>query len=206
MTRNTFGLPGLLLLSFIMTGCSITTTAPEDHFYRVEPEFRGTREAEPRLDGTLVIDAVRADPLRSGRAVLFREQDKPLQLQRYHYSFWVEQPPRMVQQVLQQYIRNSGIAKSVQSDKTALRNPAYEIRPRLLRFEQVVGNDHPDVELEMEVVFRAYGSDTVWARVYQQRLTADGNDMHATANAMQEALGQVFSEILKDLEWFGLHS
>lgn len=206
MTNNTFALPGLFLLALVLTGCGIMAPAPEDHFYRVEPRFQGTPDAEPQLGGTLVIDAVNADPLRSGRAVLFREQDTPLQLQRYHYAFWVEQPPRMIQQQLLQYIRNSGIAKSVQDGKTALRNPEYEIRPRLLRFEQVVGKNHPDVELEMEVVFHAAGSDTVWTRIYQQQLTADGDDMHATASAMQKALGQVFAEILKDLERFRLHS
>ncbi len=40
--------------------------------------------------------------------------------------------------------------------------------------------------------------------VYEQQIAADGDDMHATANAMQEALGRIFAEILSDLEQFGL--
>jgi ABC-type uncharacterized transport system auxiliary subunit len=184
----------------------MTSPPPEDHFYRVEPEFQGIPDEKPQLEGTLVIDAVSADPLRSGRAVLFRQQHKPLQLQRYHYAFWVEQPPRMIQQVLRQYIQTSGIATSVEDDKSSLRNPDYEISSKLLRFEQVVAKQHASVDLEMEVVFRAPGSDTSWRRVYQQQLKADGDDMHAMASAMQKALGQVFSRILEDLKQFESHS
>ncbi len=201
MTR---GLLGVYLLLVVVTGCGITAPAPEDHFYRVQPDFPGAPEPVPRLGGQLLVDAVTADPLRSGRAVLFREEDKPLQLQRYHYAFWAERPPRMVQQVLSQYLRSSGIAESVQDGRSLRADPDYEIRARLLRFERIVGKTGSGVELELEVSFYIPGSEQVQTMVYEQRLAADGDDMHATANAMQEALGQVFAEILSDLEQFGL--
>ncbi|HHH44775.1 MAG TPA: hypothetical protein ENK49_11610 [Gammaproteobacteria bacterium] len=197
MTRYAGVCYALLLL---LTACSSTGPVPEDRFYQLQTSLSAaTVLPGPVLKGGLQVDYVVADPLRSGRAILYRDADRPLELHRYHYEFWVDQPPRMIHQALLHYLRSSGIADSVRDDRMHT-GSGYHLRTRLLRFERVVGDGSPRAELELEASLYA-GRDTapVWTGVYLQQLASDGKDMHATTRAMQQALEAVLESLRNDL-------
>jgi len=140
-----------------------------------------------------------ADPLRSGRAVLYRDMRKPLELHRYHYEFWVDQPPRMIHQALLNYLRSSGIAGTIQGDSRHA-DTDYRLETRLLRFERVVGDGAPKVELELEsTLYSERTRSAMWTAVYLQQQESDGKDMHASTRAMQKALEHVLESLLADL-------
>ncbi len=126
-----------LLMLLLLGGCASTTPVPEDRFFRVNPVHPHRVLSEPALTGGLAVDYMQADPLRSGRAVLYSDSRQPLQLQRYHYEFWVDQPPRMVRQALAAYLRETGVADAV-VDIDSRTNSAYRLGTRLLKFEQVL--------------------------------------------------------------------
>jgi len=151
------------------------------------------------LHGGLQVDYVVADPLRNGRAVLYRDMRKPLELQRYHYEFWVDQPPRMIHQALLHYLRSSGVADTVQDDSRHA-GAGYRLYTRLLRFERVVGDGAPKVEFELEAtLYSNHSGSVVWTGAYLQQQESDGKDMHASARAMQEALERILETLLADL-------
>ncbi|HED18671.1 MAG TPA: hypothetical protein ENI74_04110 [Gammaproteobacteria bacterium] len=192
-----------LALVFILAGCGSTGPVPEDRFYQLQTNVSvASVLPQPVLHGGLRVDPIVADPLRGGRAVLYRDMRKPLELQRYHYEFWVDQPPRMIHQVLLHYLRSSGVADSVQDDSRRVKTD-YRLSTRLLRFERVVRDGAPKVELELEVsLYSERSGSLLWTGTYLQQQESNGKDMHASARAMQDALEAVLESLLADLSAF----
>ncbi len=197
MTRR---LSVYLTLLLILAACSSTGPVPEDRFYQLQTNISATPVVPgPVLSGGLRVEHVMADPLRSARAVLYRELRRPLELHRYHYEFWVDQPSRMIYQALLYNLRSSGIADTVYDD-TRHADADYRLYTRLLRFERVVGDGAPKVEFELEATLYSERSGSVmWKGVYFQQQESDGQDMHASARAMQKALEAVLKALLADL-------
>jgi len=189
-----------LALLFVLTACSSTGPVPEDRFYQLQTHLTADPvQREAILKGGLRVEPVIADPLRSGRAVLYRDVRKPLELRRYHYEFWVDQPPRMIHQALLYYLRSSGIADNIQDD-TRHADTGYRLRTRLLRFERVVGEGMPGVELELEAsLYSERNGALIWTGVYLRQQASDGKDMHATTRAMQQALEAILESLRTDL-------
>lgn len=187
------GVPLLLL------ACATGEPVPEDHFYQLEPVAPEQVFSSPVLMGGLEIDYTGADPLRSGRAVLYSENARPLQLQRYHYAYWVDQPPRLVHGQLVQYLRASGIADRV-DDGGQHGKAAYRLKTNVLKFEQLRGGPVPEVVVELEASLEQQPKGHVlWTSVYSQRQTSDGDSIHAIAEAMHAALDQVLQALSRDL-------
>lgn len=190
---------GLVLLLLVLGGCAATAPVPEDRFYHLNPVHPQQTLSEPVLTGGLAVDYVQADPLRSGRAILYSDSRKPLQLQRYHYEFWVDQPPRMVRQALASYLREAGVADQV-VEIDARSDSAYRLRIRLLKFEQILNKDSATVELAMEVGLSTGSSEVpLWTRVYEQSQASASRQMHDTASAIQVALEALFAGLQADL-------
>ncbi len=188
-----------LLMLLLLGGCASTTPVPEDRFFRVNPVHPHRVLSEPALTGGLAVDYMQADPLRSGRAVLYSDSRQPLQLQRYHYEFWVDQPPRMVRQALAAYLRETGVADAV-VDIDSRTNSAYRLGTRLLKFEQVLDKGSAGVEIAIEVTLLSGSADTpLWTRVYEQARISDSRQMHDMASAMQGALDGLFADLQSDL-------
>jgi ABC-type uncharacterized transport system auxiliary subunit len=188
-----------LLWLLLAAGCASTAPVPEDRFYRLDTAQPPVRLPRPLLTGGLAVDSVQADPLHSGRAILFSERGRPLQLQRYHYEFWVDQPPRMVQQALVSWLRATGVADSVAGGDE--RAAAWRLSARLLKFEEVRdGSGAAHVEVAMQFTLLSTASDRpLWTRDYIQQQAFSGAQMYATAQAMQAALSGLFAELQADL-------
>lgn len=188
-----------LVLSLMLGGCASAMPVPEDRFYHLNPVHPLQVLAEPVLTGGLTVDYVQADPLRSGRAVLYSDSRQPLQLQRYHYEFWVDQPPRMVRQALTSYLREAGVADKV-VDIDAGTNSAYRLGVRLLSFEQVLDKGSAGVQVVVEVTLSSVAADTpLWTRVYEQNRASDSPQMYDMASAIQVALEGLFTNLQTDL-------
>ncbi|VAW74621.1 hypothetical protein MNBD_GAMMA15-2158 [hydrothermal vent metagenome] len=191
------GLIGFVLL--VLGACSTGAPVPEDRFYQLDP---GMPAVSPKviLKGGLSIAHIGADPLRGGRAILYRNQNRPLELARYHYEFWAEQPPRMIQRALQDALRQSGIIDRVEIEG---QRPhfRYELKVDVRRFESLVGAGRSQADIELEVVLRTTRNDVpVWTKVYRKQNDAIPGDMHALANAMQQGLEQIFEQLAEDLK------
>lgn len=204
MYRYRWPLCGLLLL---LTACGASAPLPEDRFYQLDLAVNSKLGATPAVFGGLIIDRVDADPLRSGRAMLYSDSKKPLELKRYHYEFWVDQPPELVHRALLEYFRATGLADRV-LDPMAGGDARYRLSTRLQRFEQLRDSvsDNTDVEVELEATLIENASRTVlWTQRYRQRQSVSEPGMHATAGAMAAALGTVLDDLGRDLMALELH-
>ncbi len=189
----------MVLLPLLLAGCLSAPPAPEDRFYRLQPVPPVQAVKQSRLTGGLVIDDVSADPLHSGRAILYCEQDRPLQLRRYHYEFWLDQPPRLVQRTLTTWLRASGIADQLLDPQS--REAAWRLRARVLKFEEVRAADRrAQVDVALRVsLFSADAKRTVWTRDYGRQEPVEGTTMYAVAQAMQAALAALYAQVQADL-------
>ncbi len=187
----------LLLLAAWLAACSTGQPVPEDRFYEVRPDQPGALPA-PRLTGGLMLAHVGADPLRNGRAILYRDSGRPLELGRYHYEFWADQPPRMVQAALLDALRASGVADRVESEgyRPHFR---YELDVKVRRFESLLGAGRARADVELEATLRE-GERARWTKVYRRQVDAQAGDMHALADAMRQGLGQIFEAMIGDLK------
>ncbi len=186
-------------LALALGGCMSAAPVPEDRFYRFQRLQPEHTLARPLLTGGLAVDDIRADPLHSARAMLYTAPDRPLQLQRYHYEFWVEEPPRLVHQVMISWLRDSGVADSVAGGDTL--DAAWRLSARLLKFEEVRAEDGTAyVEVAMQFSLRSSSStQPLWTRDYAQRRPLRESRMYATAQAMQAALSDLLAELQADL-------
>ena len=192
-------LAGIGLVLLALGACSAGGPVPEDRFYELNPEMSAV-VTEVSLKGGLSIANVDADPLRSGRAILYRDVRKPQELRRYHYEFWAAQPPQMIRYALLDALRQSNVADRVESEG---RRPhfRYELDVKVRRFESLVDADRARADVELEADLRmASSGDLVWTKIYRQQVDARPGEMHELAEAMQQGLGQIFKQLIGDLK------
>lgn len=192
-------LAAIALILLVLGACSTGAPVPEDRFYQLDPEMPAV-SPKVFLKGGLSIAHVGADPLRGGRAILYRDLRRPLQLVRYHYEFWAGQPPRMVQRALQDALRRSGVIDRVESEG---QRPHfhYELDVEVRRFESLIDKSRTRADVELEVVLRTASTGVpVWTKIYREQSDARPRDMHALADAMQQALEQIFERLIGDLK------
>ncbi len=191
----------LLSALLLLHGCSTSVQVPEDRFYQLRAIAPSAIYPAPVLSGGVIIDRVSADPMRSGRAILYSGAKKPLEMKRYHYEFWIDQPPELIQRALLAYFRDSRLADRVLDD-TERTDADYRLAVRLQHFEQLrdSASQRADVDVELEVRLLANASrTTIWSHSYRQRRQVAGTDMHATAAAMEAALGTILEQLANDL-------
>ena len=106
----------LLILSVnSLTACSLGgAPVPQDHYYKL-PQLVISPLEEPRFK-QLLIKPVKATGLYHDRAILYIEQEKPLELQRYHYNFWSETPANLLHNALYQGLSSSGLSQKISRD------------------------------------------------------------------------------------------
>ncbi|RDH84626.1 MAG: hypothetical protein DIZ80_03925 [endosymbiont of Galathealinum brachiosum] len=187
----------LLLLVSSIWSCSLGGgPAPTDHFYRLPEVALDSQVASYK---SIVVKAVKSTGLYHERAILFIESDKPLELQRYHYSFWSTTPAELVHNALYQGVVSSGIADQVNRDLTENR-PDFVLDTRIIHFERIINGQTVNIEIELEVSVKS-GSLTgdTWTKRYKVNEALQNTDMHSTAEAFGAALTAISNELIEDL-------
>lgn len=188
-----------LLLAVTLAGCASQPPVPADRFYRLTVPDPTPATKQPVFAGTLGVAPLDSDGLHSERALLYVDQQHPLELRRYHYHFWADPPPQLIQSQLLILLRGAGIARNVVRSDSPL-TVDYLVSGRLQRFERIVGKKQVKVAVAMELgVDRGPRGGDGWHASYQAVVGADGRSMYATVQAYNEAFGRICTEFLRDL-------
>jgi ABC-type uncharacterized transport system auxiliary subunit len=191
----------LLILVNALQSCSLGGgPAPQDHFYRLpEVVLNSQVEEQAGVYKNIVIKAVKSSGLYHERAILFIESDRPLELQRYHYSFWATTPAELVHNGLYQGLQSSGIAMSVSRDISEAR-PDFIIDSRIIHFERFIDAQNVTVEVALEVSIRSGNlSAPAVIKRYKVSEALASMDMHASAEAFGQALSRIVEQLVADL-------
>jgi len=182
----------------LLSACALAPT-PEDAFYRLEVSPPTTATGTPRLEGILEIDPFRADPLTSGRAMLYRKTDTPNRVYRVHYTFWMDAPAAMLQRESAEYLRAAGIAEQVVMPN-ARTNADFALLGMIVHLEQIRSAE-PSVVIELELALVERGSRNLLHHgIYTEETATRGNDAGGAAEAFGRALSSILERFVADLK------
>jgi len=189
----------LLILSVnFLTACGLGgASVPQDHYYKL-PALEISAQPETRFE-QLVIKPVKATGLYHDRAILYIEQDKPLELKRYHYNFWSETPANLLHNALYQGLSSSALAKNISRDIKVSR-PDYVIDSRVVRFERVIDSGKVTIQVALDISVRS-GHDVTdqWTKRYSSQQLLTTTSMHPSAEAFGQAVQDICEQLISDL-------
>lgn len=189
----------LLISSVLLTGCSTAPPIPTNSYYRLDIAAPETRLVAPLLEGTLSVQVGAAIPLYRDRALLHSESGAVTTLQRYHYHYWVDTPPHLLQVEMADYLRGAGVADVVVMPEDSV-DAAYRIRLDIDRFEHLRGPGGGTVRVGLRVLLTERSSGKL---LLQDHLEAEaqvsGNDFAQLAMAYQQAVTKVCESLVSIL-------
>lgn len=169
---------------------------PEESFYRLDAGAPAVVQAIPEFDGVLSVQFVAAAPLYRDRAMLYTEPSAPARLQRYHYHYWIDTPPLLLQRGLADYLRSAGLASRVVTPDEGV-DAERRLRVVLERFEHERGPHGGRVNVMWTLTLSERPSGRL---VQQERLQAAaevrGDEFSAVADAYARAVTDLYARSL----------
>ncbi len=201
MTRLVLSCLSVLVLS----GClGSAAPIPRDHYYRILVPMPVATAAGSSLPGILSVPPFEADGLLRERPLLFSAGGRAHELQQYVYQYWSDPPPRMLQDQLAAYLRQSRLAREVVTPNLRIR-PDFEVAGRLKRLERVLGDGAPRVLVELELALTRLSQDRLLVfRSYAAEHDAQDDSVQASVVALNHAVTEVFGRFLADVRQTGL--
>jgi cholesterol transport system auxiliary component len=188
----------LLVGTVLISGCASRTSVPDDHFYQLPGILPVKIFDDYLINGTVAMAPLHSDGLHGERAILYIDSNLPLELHRYHYHHWTESPPRLVQESLLKYLRESRLAPNV-----VRYDPGGQvdgvIKGTLLHFERITGQEGIKVEVALELEYSNQKLHQSWHKEYNVTLPVKNSSLHSTVEGFGSALQQIFNAFTQDL-------
>jgi ABC-type uncharacterized transport system auxiliary subunit len=187
-----------LLIALLVGACGTSETLPEDRFYRLASLTTGPLDRR-LLDGPLLVEPIGSYDVYRDRAMAFSPPDEPGSLQHHHYHFWVAPPPELVHEQLVDYLRQTGIATEVTTNRSGRIRPAARLASRLTRFERVL---HADGGVEVVVALEftlTRDSELILRRRYDGTTAADDGSFPASVRAADQGLARIYASVVADM-------
>lgn len=184
----------------LLAGCGSAPPIPSNSFYRLDIAAPATRLEAPLLNGILSVQVGAAIPLYRDRALLHSEPGAAGTLQRYHYHYWIDTPPHLLQISLADYLRSLGVAPVVVMPEDGVEEQ-YRLRLDIDRFEHQRGPGGGLVSVGVRVLLT---ERTTGRLLFQKRLQADaavqGDDFTRLAAGYQQATTELFGHVVRLLQ------
>lgn len=185
---------GLMGLGFL-SACASPPPVPEDSFYRIAPvaENPGAQV----LDGMVEVSRFSASGSLGNRPLLMSDRGSSA-VNEYHYHFWIEQPPILLQTALVSYLRSSKVAKTVVTPELRV-TPDYTVTGHVLRMETVRGTKPAGlVTFELSLRRESDGKILVLDE-YTIEVPAAQDRVQDGAVAVEQAINQAFANFVADI-------
>lgn len=194
----------ILVVAALCAGCMAQPAVPQDYYYRLPEVHLGKPGDRKIIHGALAVDLFQADGIYRERPILYIEEQRPLEVMQYHYRHWIQTPSQLIQDNLVDYLRLAKVADHVERYSGGA-VPKVIVKGRLERFERLLQQDSSVAMVQMEIELRKTNrGDTVKRRkTYQSRVIAKGPTIHDSVLAFGEALEQIYTNLLSDLEAMG---
>ena len=186
-----------LLIIPLLAGClGSAPPLPRDHYYRLLVSGPAEISAEGRLAGVMRVELLQADGLLRERPLLYSQSGASHEVQQHNYHYWTDAPPRMLQDQLVSYLRQSNIARSVVTPDMRVRAD-YQISGKVKRLERLLGGGPPRVFVEMELALvRLSDNALVLVDNFAEQEPEGGDDVASAIIALNKATGRVFGRFL----------
>ncbi|MBL4693405.1 MAG: membrane integrity-associated transporter subunit PqiC [Magnetovibrio sp.] len=185
---------GVLALG-LLSACGTPSPVPEDAFYRISPSVDTV--GQQALEGIVEVGRFAASGSLGNRPLLMSSRDSNA-VSEYHYHFWIEAPPILLQSALVSALRASKVAKTVVTPEMRV-TPEFTVTGRVLRLETIRGQSPAGlVSLELSLRREKDGKLLV-LQEYTAEVDADRDNVVAAAAALEKAVSQVFSNFIYDI-------
>lgn len=186
-----------LLAAAALPGCS-QPEIPPDHYYRIEAPTPERSFESPLFAAPLEVQLFKADGLAGGRPLVWGDSASPEELRQYHYHYWSDPPPQMLQQLMIVFLRAANAAPRVSSSD--LRTDAeFVLFGKLRRFEQRRGAN-PRIIIDVEFgVNRPRGGEVLLLGDYRAEVSTDGESVNGAVRAFATGVAEIYSRLLADL-------
>jgi ABC-type uncharacterized transport system auxiliary subunit len=182
-----------LLLALALAACAKAPPVPTDRYYRLsEPTIHTSERLWP--DRIIAIAPFSGDGLQHDRAIAYSRNDDGA-LQQYHYHFWLDSPTKLLQQHLADYLRASGVGRTVTKVDADI-----IIFGRVKRFERSIDdNDYRSVVAVQVRVDNSTGRHPLLIKDYASEITNSGAGMEYAVQAFDQAVTEVLEQFCADL-------
>ena len=147
----------------------------------------------------LAIGTIENAGIYNERAVLYSESAQQTKLQRYHYHFWADAPPRLIQDHLAVYLRKANAANTVVNDRGEV-DWNYLLAGKLRRFERVMNGNDSRVAVEMEFrLMHRHSRKALLVKDYVTDIEVSGETVNDAVEAITKALDTIYAQLLSDM-------
>ncbi len=205
MTRSGFrsdrGLPrlaGWTVAVLALAACG--EAPPPDRTYSLPLTERAGPLAQPKVDGTLMIDTFRTDAVLVGRRIAWRESPDDLVIRTYPNHLWNAQPPRLLQAHLHNCLGAANVAQNVVMPTDRARIDVI-LGGDILAFEQHrTGADSAEVAVTVDVRLSSRQTrDLIWQDRVSVTAPAASAAPEAAAAALATALDALCGALVERL-------
>ena len=187
----------LLIVIGLLAGCMGGSPAPQDHYYRLDLEKASTKNVISLPYKTIGVAPGVTNGLYRDRAILYVDNQAPLELQQYHYHHWHDVPARLVQEHainwLQHQIPKTRVVRLSRGEQSEVM-----LQTRLVRFERVLSGSALEVLVELEIILQK-NYQPLHRKIYRQTVSIQGDTMHDTVQAFGDALTNIYEIFLNDI-------
>jgi len=172
---------------------------PQNYYYHLADVSPETKTVQSQF-GVVAVQSLRSDTLHQERSILYSLKSAPLMLNTYYYHLWSNSPGQLIQDYLVNYLRAVGFANDIvrYGDRE---HADGVVSGYLQHFERIVGNGRPQVWVRLELSFRSStgAKPLALTRVYQEKLTADDDNMESSIVAFSKALAKICAQFTADV-------
>lgn len=188
----------LLLISALVSGCfGSAPPVPRDHYYRlVLPGPDASARVQESFPGVIAVEPLEADGLLHERPLLFSDDAMALRVQQHDYHYWTDTPPRMLQDQIVTYLRNSGISRIVVTPEMRVQ-PDYLVTGKAKRLERLIAGGRPRVVVSLDLTLvRLADSRLVLSDSFSEEAVAADGSVEASVAALNQATARILDRFV----------
>ncbi len=190
----------LYLFVLAVSACVSPEPVPENNFYRLIATEQASAVGSSSIDGTLVVERLRAFGILRERALLYSVESSPEAVRQHHYHHWTDSPTSLIREQIVKYLRQAGIASHVATEaRSGAAN--YRLRIEIKQLERILLSDG-GVAVEVVLAAELNAEDKarpLFTKEYSEKRVSSQSSVLASVRKKNEALTVIYSSIARDI-------
>jgi len=171
----------------MLSACSSQPPVPVNKYYHFPEPIVDVKKAGDKSIKSILIRRPIVNGIYNERAILNSRLSKPLEINRYHYHLWVQNPSLSVQDSLVKYLSQSEVAEVI--DRKNRIKESVIIGSRILRFEQIKSNTESYALVRIVFTVNKMGKSVIYE--FEGKVKAENLTIHSLVVAFGQAMDKV---------------
>jgi len=186
----------LPLLATLLGACAAAPPVPPTQYHQLPLPMVADEHAAV-LAGRINVLPFQADDIRQDRAILYSPAAPHLTLQQSHYHYWVDPPPRLLQQHLADWLRAHQLAGQVTTEDHTPPGVDLWLRGRIVRMEQELDARESRVHVAIDLQAGRPGEEA--PRIQRRLEVVQAVPAQASVEQVVQAFADAFDRVWNDV-------